>query len=703
MIFKFLEKNKLLKSFISGKDLALSIGILLVVVMLVSPIPAYGLDAAIILNLCFSIVFIIGSIYIPSIVKISSFPSALLLITAYRLALHVAASRLILTKGYAGRIIATFGKKASGGNIIVGAVIFLVITILQFIVIVKGAERISEVSARFALDAMPAKQMAIEVDMKSGALNAKKAKEKRNEVQQESQLFGAMDGALKFVKGDAIAGLIVALVNIIGGILIGMFMMNLSATDAAKKYMLLTIGEGLVFQVSALLVSVAAGIMITKVTSSSDSDTSENKGLAGTLAKQIFELPVPLIITGMSLFAVGFMPGMPWYILMPFGLSLIYLGRKSSSKKFSSSISKSGTAFKDAKSTGHAFIEGEANSMSKVSPVILEAGSILSNIIVDKAGSGINFMEEMIPKMRIALYTDTGVSFPGIHLNVNNKVIDDNEYTILLNEVPAFTGKIFQGKVLVNETKTELNKYKIPFQENKNSLGIPTCWVAEKYLPALNKMSIKTWNIAESVTLAVSMFYMKYADSFVGIQESKAILAFAESDYPDLVKEVSRLLPLQKISSIFKMLVLEGISIRDIRSILEAIVENAQSEKTPSILVEYIREYMSRLVTYNASKGKSTISVYILDPRIEDMLRSNVKETAGGSYLSLSPEYSEQIISSAKKVIKESKNAPVVITTMDIRRFVYKLLSSNFPNVFVVSYQEIDREIETKPIGTISI
>lgn len=700
MVPAFLKKNKIF-SLLSGggKDLGLAIGIIIVLIMIVAPVPSYVLDAAICINLAFSLIFIITAIYVPSIVKIASFPATLLLVTAYRLALHVAASRLILTKGYAGKVILTFGKYAAGGNYVVGAVVFIVITILQFLVIVKGSERISEVAARFALDAMPGKQMSIEADMRAGTLNAKTAREKRAEVQQESQLFGSMDGALKFVKGDAIAGLIVAVVNILGGIITGMILYNLPALEAGKKYVLLTIGEGLSSQVSALLVSVAAGMIITKVAST---EKEKNQGLAAEIIKEMFKLPTPMLLSGFFIFSIGFVPGMPWYIFAPMGAGLFYFGFKGSGST-QKAEAETGLAFKDAKATGHAFIEGDAKPMSKIVPVILEAGNNLSSIILNKSGEGIGFMEDMIPKMRVALYDDTGVSFPGIHVNVNNNLVRNDEYIIILNEIPGFNGKIFLNHILTNESKEVLERYKIPVQEFHNSLGMPSCWVPARYATTLKQMSVKTWTIAESVTLALSLFYKNNSESFVGVQETKGIIAFAEQDYPDLVKECIRLLPVQKIAEIFKRLIAENISIKNIRSIFEAIVENAQTEKSPSVLVEYIREYMHRYITYKATRGQPTASVYIVDPNTEDLIRSNIKETTDGSYLSLSPEYSNQIINSAQKVIKQAIYPPVIVTTMDIRRFVYKIVSRVYPNIIVISYQELSPNVETKPIGTISI
>ncbi|MCK5788076.1 MAG: type III secretion system export apparatus subunit SctV [Chlamydiia bacterium] len=701
MIPAFIKNNRVFQSIASGKDLVLAIGLIGILIMMISPIPTFVLDIAITLNLTFSLIFIIASVYIPNIVKIASFPSALLLVTTYRLALHVAASRQILTKGYAGRVIATFGKYAAGGNYVVGGVVFLVITILQFVVIVKGAERISEVTARFALDAMPGKQMAIEADMRAGTLNAKQARERRSDVQKESQLFGSMDGALKFVKGDAIAGLIVAFVNILGGIIIGMIIQGLPLVEAIKKYLLLTIGEGLVSQVAALLVAVASGIMITKVTSTDPN--AKTLGLAGELVSQLFALPTPLLISGVFLALIGFVPGMPWYIFVPVGILIFYSGVRGI-KATSKEKPALGMAFKDVVATGHAYLEGEAQPMMKTIPVIIETGKELSNIILGKAGSGINFMEIMIPKMRLALYNDVGVSFPGIHINVNNNLIKVDEYIIMLNEVPEFHGKIFHGHILVNETKETLDQHHIEHVTYKNSLGMPYCWAPESYKTTLNNLSIKTWSIPESVILAISLFYIKNSESFMGIQETKAVLAFTEQDFPDLVKECSRLIPIQKIAEILKRLIAETISIKDMRAILESIVEHAQSEKNPSILVEYIRENMCKYITYRATMGQNILNVYIIDPGTEDLIRSSIKETSDGSYLALNPEYSANIINSAKKVIKNPhKTNPTVITTMDIRRFVYKILSSIIPNILVVSYQELEHDIETKPLGTISV
>lgn len=698
--FDSIKKSKFGQILAKSQDFALAITIILVVIMMIIPIPTFILDAALALNLIISLLMVVSSVYIPNIVYVSSFPAILLLITILRLGLHVAASRQILSRGYAGKIIDTFGKYSAGGSYIIGGVIFIIITIVQFVVVVKGAERISEVSARFALDAMPGKQMSIEADMRAGTLNAKQAREKRSDVQKESQLYGSMDGALKFVKGDSIAGIIVAAVNILGGIAIGVLMHGLGVQDAAKKYLLLTIGEGLVFQVSALLVSVASGLIITKVSSE---DGKEKKGLANDIIEQFFLFSTPLIISGVFLIFIGLVPGMPWYIFIPFGVILLYLGYKQSKK---STVTKetTGQAFKDIQETGHALIEGPSKGYSPIVPVILEAGELLSNIITNKVkqANNLDFMEQMIPKMRAALYNDTGIVFPGIHFNVFNASLPKNEFAILLNEIPNINIKLLENHIIVNETNETLDMYKIQYTKENNPLGLPSCWVNESSKSTLDNLSIKYWSIPEFVLLTLTLFYTKNSASFIGIQESKGLISFAEQEYPDLVKEVTRLLPLQKVSEIFKRLAAEEVSIKDARSIFEALIENAQSEKNPAILTEYIRAYMNKYITYKASRGKSSVPAYLIDPGTEDIIRSSIKETSDGSYLALNPEHGQQIIASAKKIISMSSSPQVIVTSMDIRRFVYKMLFTDFPKIMVISYQELLPNINIQPLGHIS-
>lgn len=692
-----IRNSALWKGLAKSKDMGLALTIISVIVMMLVPMPPQVLDLAIALSLAISLILVIAAIYIPNIVKVSAFPSILLLITIFRLGLHVAAARQILLKGYAGKIIYSFGKYAAGGNYIVGAVVYIIITVVQYIVVVKGSERISEVAARFALDAMPGKQMSIEADMRGGALNAKQARDARTEVAMESQLYGSMDGALKFVKGDAMAGIVVALVNIVGGILIGVIMHGLPAGEAAKKYLLLTIGEGLTSQISALLISISSGIIISKVSSK----TAAN-GLADDILSQFFYLSTPIIVSGVFLMLMGFLPGMPWYIFVPLGAALSFMGYRTS-KKSVITAPTSGQAMKDIESSGHTLIEGSKQEMSHIVPVILEAGGTLSNIIANTSGkSNINFMENMIPKMRLAIYNDLGLSVPGVHVNVFNNRIEEDSFSILLREVPTSTFKILKGMVAVNESEATLSKYKVKCKTLANPLGLPTLWTEEANTGILDNLAIKYWRVPEFVVLALSFFYMKFPEEFLGIQETKAIISYAEQDYPDLVKEVIRLLSLQKITDVFRRLVSEGISIKDIRSILEAIVENAQSEKSPAIVCEYIRVHMKRYITYRIAKGQSSANVYLLDPSLEDEIRSSIRETSEGSYLAMNPEQSQEIISSAKAIMSnKEQTSQVIVTSMDIRRFVHKLLVSDFPKLFVASYQELLPNVNIQPIGRI--
>lgn len=714
-----------------SSDVALAILLVSVIGMMIIPLPSWMLDILIGLNLTSSVTLLMVALYIPNALHLSIFPSLLLITTLLRLGINISTTRGILLYGEAGQIIDTFGNFVVAGDFVVGGIIFLIITVVQFLVITKGAERVAEVAARFTLDAMPGKQMSIDADMRAGIMDKDQARIRRTEIQKESQLYGAMDGAMKFVKGDAIAGIVITLINIIGGLIIGMAMRDMTAMAAAQKYSLLSIGDGLVSQIPALLISITAGIVTTRV---SDEGTEGNLGteISGQLLKQ----PKALLIAAGVLLGLAAVPGMPWPTLVALAAGLGVVGyvinnasragrRGGGGRAPGASMSSGGGTMggppksgdgggagiasvtaQNTEVSGHQVVGGGGiDSYQLTLPVIMEAGSLISTEI-QQADSGFTFIEEMIPRMRQALYADLGVRFPGVHVRTDAPNLERDEYSIHLNEVPIVRGKLVEGSLLTNESEENLKRYNLPYQTYKNALGMPSLWVETKHEDLLQKAGIKYWKPLETVILHLSYFYRHYANEFLGIQEVKGMLEFMEKSFPDLVKEVTRLIPLQKLTDIFKRLIQELVSVKDLRTILESLAEWAQTEKDTVLLTEYVRSSLKRYISYKYSQGQTVLSVYILDPEIEDMVRGAIKQTSAGSYLALDPDSVQLILQGIRNTVAPPPpggQPPVLLTAIDVRRFVRKLIEMEHPDISVVSYQEIIPEIRIQPLGRIQI
>lgn len=591
-----------------------------------------------------------------------------------------------------------------GGNFVVGFVVFLIITIVQFIVVTKGAERVAEVAARFTLDAMPGKQMSIDADMRSGVIDSNQARELRLNLQKESQLYGAMDGAMKFVKGDVIAGIIIAVINIVGGLVVGMLFRNMSALQAAQLYSLLSIGGGLVTQISSLMISLTAGIITTRVSSD-----KKGENLGKDISMQIFSHSKGLMIASVVVLGMSFLKGFPTWIFIFLSLAFGGTGLRNWLKE-KRAVAKAaeggiGPVTLETDVEGHQVVQGGLEGYALTLPVILEVGRNLS-VLVRKDRGGKSFIEEMIPKMRHALYQDLGVRFPGVHVRTDSPTLGQDEYSILLNEVPLIRGSILKNAVLTNETEEVLRRYNLPFTSAPSTIGKASLWVDIKYLEILKKAQIKYWSPLDVMILHLSHFYKTHAADFIGIQEVRAILEFIEKSFPDLIKEVTRLVPLQKLTEIFRRLVQEQISIKDLRTILEALSEWSQTEKDTVLLTEYIRSSLKRYISYKYSLGQSVLSVYTLDPEIEDMVRGAIKQTSAGSYLALDPDSVQLILQAFRNVVVPTPpegQPPVLLTAIDVRRFTRKLIEGEFPDMPVVSYQEIVPEIRIQPLGRIQL
>ncbi len=702
-------KNLLLK-LSQRADLALAVLLIAIIVMMILPLPTGLVDGLIAINLAIAVILLMLSVYILSPLEFTAFPAVLLITTLFRLALSITTTRLILIDGDAGSIITTFGNFVVGGNLVVGAVIFLIITIVQFMVITKGAERVAEVSARFSLDAMPGKQMSIDGDMRAGVLDIDDARSKRNDLNRESQLFGSMDGAMKFVKGDAIAGLIIIFVNILGGITIGMMQRGMSAGEAVEVYSILTIGDGLISQIPALFISITAGIIVTRVGSGDEEDKANlGKDIGGQLTAQ----PKALLLAAVILVGFALIPGFPTITFLVLaaiiGAGGFWLMKFANSKEqevdslpevLSKGSGAAATATPESKKAAAKSRASGGDDFSITVPLLVDVSAELEGVL-----SSANLNAELA-QVRRALYLDMGVPFPGVHLRFNAN-LPANEYSILMQEIPVARGKLKQGFVLVTEPVQQLDMLGIAYHKDEQFLpNFPGIWVSEEKLDDLHSGQLSYFVLDKVITYHLSHVLRKYAEDFIGIQESRFLLEKIEPHYGELVKEVQRVVPIQKISEVMQRLVSEDISIRNLRVILEALVEWGQKEKDVVQLTEYIRSSQKRYICYKYAAGQNVLPAYMLDPKIEEQIRSSIRQTSAGCYLALDPSVTQKFVANAVKNVgdlKKHQKKPVLLVAMDIRRYVRKLLENELYELPVLSFQELTKEINVQPIGRISV
>ncbi len=691
-------------------DVMLAFLLICVVFMMILPLPTFIVDALIGVNLSLSAILLMVAVYLSEIVHFTAFPSILLLTTLFRLALSITTTRLILLQADAGQIVETFGSFVVSGNLVVGAVVFLILTIVNFMVITKGSERVAEVSARFSLDAMPGKQMSIDSDMRGGLIEMDEAKRRRAKLEKESQLYGAMDGAMKFVKGDAIAGLIIIAVNIIGGILIGTNQRGMDTSEALDIYALLTIGDGLVAQIPALFISITAGFIVTRVS------TDENNDLGTDIAHQIVNEPKALIIASGILLGFAAVPGFPAGVFIPLallcgagGYSLMHLRKNASASatmkdmpSLAPAISPNARipSFPAEDDPSHGSDKVESVSFQLTVPLIVDISSNVRGAIrPDK-------LDNEIARVRRALYFDLGVPFPGINLRLNDN-LKEGEYRVMVNEIPVAEGRARPGYFIARETEANLNMFGIPFEVGDDFLPrTPSYWVAMKHLATAQRVGIQIMTLTSMLTYHLAHVLKCHATEFVGIQETMFLMNKMETNFGELMKEATRALPITTIADVLQRLVSEEISIRDMRTILQALVEWGQKEKDPIVLTEHVRTALNRYITFKFSGGQSIIPAYLLSTEVEDEVRGAVRQTSGASYLALSPDVHRQLIASMKSVLGdlgEHTMMPVVMAPMDIRRFMRKIVEREFPDLAVLSFQELTPDVNIQPLDRIKL
>ncbi len=680
-------------------DIALVALLVVVIGLMILPLPTALVDTFIGANMALSFIMLMMSMYVRTVLDFSVFPTMLLFTTLFRVGLNITTTRLILLQADAGEIIYTFGEFALGGNFVVGAVVFLILTIVQFIVIAKGAERVAEVGARFTLDAMPGKQMSIDADMRAGVIDMEEAQRRRNRVSQESQMYGAMDGAMKFVKGDSIAGMIVAVVNIVGGTIIGITQHGMTAGDALHTYGILTIGDGLVSQIPSLLVSISAGILITRT-----GDADENVG--AQIGGQIFAQPKALLMAGGLDFLLGLVPGFPKPQLFTlaaalggFGYVLQRIAAMPQARDAQGELQKSLAPAARSKARPGA-ASGPRDEFAPTVPIILDISEeLVSSLDYDS-------LNDELATLRRALYFDLGVPFPGINIRPNPG-LPGFSYVLNVNEIPMSRGRLEKDRLLVRDTRENLALLGVDYEEGERFLpDVDPLWVAQERGPLLERAGITCMTHARILAYHLSLVLARHASSFLGMQESKYLLDKMEERAPDLVREATRLLPTQRIAEIFQRLVQEQVSIRDLRSILEALIEWSPKEKDTVMLTEYVRSALKRQISYMYSKGQNMLPAILMDPSVEETIRKSIRQTSAGAFLALDPDTTQRFlraVDAAAGKYRQKTQRPVLMASMDIRRYVRRLIESEQYELPVVSYQEITPEISVQPVSRVRL
>ncbi|MFK0377145.1 EscV/YscV/HrcV family type III secretion system export apparatus protein [Pandoraea sp. NPDC090278] len=680
-----------------------------VIAMLVIPLPTYLVDFLIGVNIAISVLLFLGAFHIERILNFSSFPSMLLITTLFRLALSISTTRLILIDADAGKIIDSFGQFVIGDSLAVGFVVFAIVTIVQFIVIAKGSERVAEVAARFSLDGMPGKQMSIDADVKAGTLDNDGARERRSVLERESQLYGSFDGAMKFVKGDAIAGIVIIFVNLIGGIIVGMTQRGMELGGALETYTTLTIGDGLVAQIPALLISVSAGFVVTRVNGEADN-------MGRTIVSQLMGNRFVLGATALLTLIIGTLPGFPFPTFSLLALACYF------AKQDTGAAGHSGNAAKDSKSgmpgdgaAGKAGKSGKAGSSAKARPNAKADSSLMSIDNLDSVAPSTAPLAIVIPsaelpsfeaagfteRVRSQFFTDFGVHLPEVLLQGSSS-LGESRAAVYINEVRADEFVIFYDRVRVDAYTSEIAalQYEPVFSGPERGR---CAWVTPAQGEALSAMRHLTHPPADELYQGMAVLLTRHVNEFFGIQETKKMLDLVEQHYPDLVKEVLRHVALQRVSEILQRLVMERISVRNMKLVMEVLAMWAPREKDVLNLVEHVRGALGRYIC-NKFLRSGELRVVMLSAEIEESVRRSIRQTAGGAFVNMDPKDAETLLDRVALALDASGRPHkdlVLLASVDVRRFVKKLAETRFRDLEVLSFGELVDGVSVNVISTI--
>ncbi len=673
-------------------DIGVAIYVLVAFIMMIVSLPNWLLDILFTLNISISFVIMFGCMFAKEALDLSFFPSVLLFTTVFRIGLNVASTKMILSTGSAGNVVSTFGGFVGGGNLVVGCVIFIILIVVQLLVINKGSERVAEVTARFTLDAMPGKQMAIDADLNTGAITDQEARMRREKIQEEASFFGSMDGAVKYVKGDAALGLIITAVNIIGGIATGVLLQNLEITEALQRYTLLTIGDGLVSQIPSLLTSLATGILVTKGSKSAD--------FGNILVRQLFGVPKVLYLVGATVMALGIFTPLNILLYVAFGTFFIIVGRIIQTTIESAKTEK---AVDEAENMAAEIRQPEnVNSLLQVDPIELEFGyGIIPLADVSQGGD----LLDRVVMIRRQIALELGTVLPTIRLR-DNIQLNPNQYIIKIKGIQVSEGEVlFDHYMAMNPGYVSEEVTGIPTFEP--SFHLPAIWITEGQRERAEAAGYTVVDPPSIIATHLTEIVRQYLSELLTRQDVQRLIDNIKETNPSLIDElVPKLLGLGDIQKVLQNLLKEGISIRDLLTIFETLADHATTTRDTDILTEYARQSLKRLISGKFFPPNETTSVVTLDPKLEQEIMGSVKQTEQGAYISLDPEKTRKIMDNLgteiEKLERMGKN-PIVLTSPIVRMYFKKLTEDYYKDLIVISYNEIDSSIELQSVGMVTI
>lgn len=671
-------------------DLALGLYILSAIIFMIVPMPSILLDLLLALNISIAMIILFNTMFVKEALDMSFFPTMLLFTTVFRIGLNVSSTRLILLSGNPGNVVATFGGFVGGNNLVIGAVIFLILVIVQLMVINKGSERVSEVTARFTLDAMPGKQMAIDADLNTGAITDEEAKARREKIQAEASFFGAMDGATKYVKGDATAGLIITFINFVGGIATG-FLGGLDIMEALEKYTILTIGDGLVSQIPSLMISLATGILVTKASKEAD--------MGDILVKQLFSIPKVLYMVGGSLIFLGIATPLNVVIFGTYGSVFFATGRIIANKLEVGDIEREVDLEED--SAEEIRRPENVTSLLQVDPIELEFGyGIIPLADVNQGGD----LLDRVVMIRRQIALELGCVVPMIRLR-DNIQLNPNQYVIKIKGVSVSEGEIlFDHYMAMNPGYVEEEITGIPTFEP--SFHLPAIWITESQRERAESLGYTVVDPPSIIATHLTEVVRGHLDELLTRQDVQNLINNIQEANGTLVSElVPKLLGVGEIQKVLQNLLREGISIRDLITIFETLADYAPTTRDTDVLTEYTRQSLKRAISGKYFPVNETTSVVTLDPKVEQEIMGSVKQTEQGAYLTLDPEKTQGIIDSVGEEIAKLENLgknPIIITSPIVRMYFKKLTEDYFKDLIVVSYNEIESNVELQSVGMVT-
>ncbi len=672
-------------------DFFIGIYILAAIVFLIVPMNNTILDFLLALNISVAMIVLFNALFSQEVLNMSTFPMILLFTTVFRISLNVSSTRLILTTGDPGEIVRQFGQFVGAGNIVVGVIVFIILILVQFMVINKGSDRVAEVTARFTLDAMPGKQMAIDADLNTGAITDEQAKQRREKIQDESAFFGSMDGATKYVKGDAVAGLIITLVNIIGGVVMGMTRDGLAAADAFQEYALLTIGDGLVSQIPSLMISLATGILVTKVSKEAD--------IGDILVKQLFSIPKVLYMVGGSMIFLGIATPLPFLVFTVYGTVFIVVGSTIAKKVNVQHIEEEATA--EETNAEEIRRPESAVSLLQVDAIELEFGYGI--IPLADANQGGDLLDRVV-LIRRQIAVELGCIVPTIRLR-DNIQLNPNQYVIKIKGISVSEGEIlFDHYMAMNPGYVEEEITGIPTFEP--SFHLPAIWITEGQRERAESFGYTVVDPPSIIATHLTEIIRQHLDELLTRQDVQNLINNIQEANQTLISElVPKLLNVGEIQKVLQNLLREGISIRDLVTIFETLADYAATTRDTDVLTEYVRQSLKRAISSKYFPANETTSVVTLDPKIEQEIMGTVKQTEQGVYLAMDPARTQNIMKSVQSEVgklEELGKNPIIITSPIVRMYFKKLSKDYFHDLIVISYNEIESDVELQSVGMVT-